>query len=277
MWVLIVLMILVYGYMYISQDPILKYKLKKSDGWKSYFIVAEQGITLLISSAGMLIFTGMIIVFFMMVVNLPYKSIGDEGSLVEFRESIANTIVSILDVLISLSKSRNFTQANMSIAFLVFTFIYVSGAAKNLKDKYEKEEHISEAAAGIGKLSQVESMILEAVNSGLLIMVTLNSRKTYVGQVLPDKISYTDSDSIIIIPILSGYRDRHTLSFIVENDYAEYYAREEIDQKSNPSKSQFQQVLFFKNIDTISLFNTDTYKKFKESGKNISFDGEDHY
>lgn len=264
MWVFIILAIQICGYIKVSKNQFLKYNFKKSQGWQSYFIVAEQGVKLMLECALLCISVLLYLCLFIILTEIPYSVIFENFSFDILISNLENSYVNIKEVFtISYQKYKEYlTQRDLVYVFLFLSLLYAYGLAEvprksSNKGSIEVEQKIADS-------NPLEFLIYESVKKGLLIMVTLTSRKVYVGQVLSGRIGHTDSDNIIIIPILSGYRDKNTLRFKVEHNYSEYYDREGISESSDPSKSQFKQALFFEFIESISLFDTETYKKFQE-------------
>lgn len=120
----------------------------------------------------------------------------------------------------------------------------------------------------IAKDNAIEGIILESldkVQDGLLLLVTLKSRKVYAGMIDVARFEGMDTSSLVIIPFMSGYRDKDTLSFIVEHNYTSHYAKENITFESEPlSLYHFRHVLPYDQIESFSLFNVNTYIKFQQ-------------
>ncbi|EJM1729125.1 hypothetical protein NN291_005087, partial [Escherichia coli] len=149
----------------------------------------------------------------------------------------------------------------MSIAFTIIVSIgKASEATKNHKDPQKRKAIFEEIAAH----SAVENILLESVERGLLLLVTLKSRKVYVGMIDEARFNQFDTNTLVLIPFMSGYRDKDTLTFCVEHNYVDYYLSQGITLTSEPlSVYQFRHVLPFDQIESFSLFNVETFETFK--------------
>ncbi|EPI9045727.1 hypothetical protein ACTC6C_005212, partial [Escherichia coli] len=149
----------------------------------------------------------------------------------------------------------------MSIAFTIIVSIgKASEATKNHKDPQKRKAIFEEIAAH----SAVENILLESVERGLLLLVTLKSRKVYVGMIDEARFNQLDTHTLVLIPFMSGYRDKDTLTFCVEHNYVDYYLSQGITLTSEPlSVYQFRHVLPFDQIESFSLFNVETFETFK--------------
>lgn len=280
MWPLLVLLIPLFGYMYVETDHYLKYKLKKSDGWHAYFLVSVQGLNLLLlmsMSAAQLVlvfYFGMFSIFILVgaidgVVNLwnaPELTFSTAQNMM-FDSLMKAGISQFSDFIAFISDilSKVMTSNRLAIVLLISLSIYSIAKSVHHADEQNNKESIEKARQAIAKDSKVDAMIFEAEKFGLLMMLTLKSRKVYVGQILSGDIGNTDLKEISLIPILSGYRDKDTLSFKVEHDYSDYYAKENITESSSVPLSYFQQVIFYDQIESMSLFDSEIYKKFQET------------
>lgn len=61
----------------------------------------------------------------------------------------------------------------------------------------------------------MENILLESVERGLLLLVTLKSRKVYVGMIDEARFNQLDTNTLVLIPFMSGYRDKDTLTFVL--------------------------------------------------------------
>ena len=152
--------------------------------------------------------------------------------------------------------------SNLTIAFTIFvSIVKASEATNNYKDPKKRIEIFREIAAH----SAVENILLESIEKGLLLLVTLKSRKVYVGMIDEARFNQLDTNTLVLIPFMSGYRDKDTLTFCVEHNYVDHYVKNEINLVSEPlSVYQFRHVLPVEQIESFSLFNVNTYESFQE-------------
>lgn len=233
MWAALIVIVLVCGYHYTNCHLPSRYRQSKAIGWNAYFDVALKGGEFLIS--GILIAALLVVILY-----APFTFAHDFLKMRVFGLSMFSA---------------------MSIAFTIIVSIgKASEATKNHKDPQKRKAIFEEIAAH----SAVENILLESVERGLLLLVTLKSRKVYVGMIDEARFNQFDTNTLVLIPFMSGYRDKDTLTFCVEHNYVDYYLSQGITLTSEPlSVYQFRHVLPFDQIESFSLFNVETFETFK--------------
>ncbi|MGA9606513.1 MAG: hypothetical protein WBR21_05775 [Rouxiella badensis] len=250
MWTAIVLVVLVCGYLYSNRHLPSKFKQQKAVGWNAYFDVAVHGGLFLVSGIALTCILWLCLWLIMCVWNLPW-----------FFGWSAHHFIFAYEVL----ELRIFGLKLFNATVLGLTVLISVGAAKNAEKNFRDPILRNAILRQIANCSATESVIFEAIEKGLLLLITLKSRKVYVGMVDEARFNNLDTDTIVIIPLMSGYRHKDTLTFIVDHNYAEYYEKESITLTSEPlSVYQFRHVLPFEQIESLSLFNVSTYEKFNE-------------
>ncbi|EFB5461391.1 hypothetical protein FNW50_12470 [Escherichia coli] len=226
-----------------------RYRQSKAIGWNAYFDVALKGGEFLIS--GILIAALLVVVLYagMSLWNIPAYLFGWYAPF-----TFAHDFLKMRVFGLSMFPA-------MSIAFTIIVSIgKASEATKNHKDPQKRKAIFEEIAAH----SAVENILLESVERGLLLLVTLKSRKVYVGMIDEARFNQLDTNTLVLIPFMSGYRDKDTLTFCVEHNYVDYYLSQGITLTSEPlSVYQFRHVLPFDQIESFSLFNVETFETFK--------------
>jgi hypothetical protein len=67
---------------------------------------------------------------------------------------------------------------------------------------------------------------------------------------------YPSTANIVLIPMLSGYRDSRTLNLAIEHNYSRWYHQHEISFVSKPKSAlEFRKVLMVDQIESLSLFD----------------------
>lgn len=241
--------VLVCGYHYTNCHLPSRYRQSKAIGWNAYFDVALKGGEFLIS--GILIAALLVVVLYagMSLWNIPAYLFGWYAPFTFAHDFL---------------KMRVFGLSMFSAISIAFTIIVSIGkaseATKNHKDPQKRKAIFEEIAAH----SAVENILLESVERGLLLLVTLKSRKVYVGMIDEARFNQLDTNTLVLIPFMSGYRDKDTLTFCVEHNYVDYYLSQGITLTSEPlSVYQFRHVLPFDQIESFSLFNVETFETFK--------------
>ncbi|MCE9870281.1 hypothetical protein LZ667_02595 [Hafnia alvei] len=250
MWAALIVIVLVCGYHYTKCHLPSRYKQSKAVGWNAYFDVALKGGEFLISGVLIASILTAIVYLLMFFLNIPTYLF---GWYTEF--TFASDLLS----------KRVFGLSMYSSACLACTVVVSIGkaseATKNNKDPKKRIEIFREIATH----SAVENILLESIERGLLLLVTLKSRKVYVGMIDEARFNQLDTSTLVLIPFMSGYRDKDTLTFCVEHNYVDHYLKEGITLTSEPlSVYQFRHVLPLEQIESFSLFNVETYETFQK-------------
>ena len=112
----------------------------------------------------------------------------------------------------------------------------------------------------------LESLLIEAAVRKFPVIITLSSRKFYVGIVDCPKFEHGKADYLQLLPLLSGYRDKDTLTITVTTNYKRHYIDSGIvgGLDSGPvSLADFRTLVPKSEIEGISFFDTNTYSQFK--------------
>lgn len=251
MWAAAIAVILVCGYQYTRCHSPSRYRQSKAVGWNAYFDVALIGSKFLFGGILLASFTVIIMYVIMFMMNVPAYI---EVTYTKF--TFAYDFFGI----------RVFGLSMFSFLCLagtvVVSYLRSSQAIKDSCDPKKRAEIFREIASH----SAIESMLLESIEKGLLILITLKSRKVYVGMVDEARFDSLDTSSLVIIPFMSGYRDKDTLMFCVEHNYSDHYQSQAITLTTKPlSVYQFRRILPIDQIESFSLFNVATYEIFQKS------------
>ncbi len=108
----------------------------------------------------------------------------------------------------------------------------------------------------LSRSSGIEQLLLHCMEEGELAQVTLRSRRIYVGMIHTATLEYEKTANIVLIPMLSGYRDAKTMNLAVENNYSRWYHQHDISFVSTPKSAlEFRKVLMVDQIESLSLFD----------------------
>lgn len=98
-----------------------------------------------------------------------------------------------------------------------------------------------------------------------MVYITLNSHRVYIGMVHTARCETSSTDNVVVIPMISGYRDRNTQQLIVEHNYAAYYQQHWITPVSEPNNAlNFRKVILLNQIESLSLFDPATACGFEK-------------
>jgi hypothetical protein len=145
-----------------------------------------------------------------------------------------------------------------------------SGTGRRNDAALQDEKVRMQLYAELAKSNGIEHLLYDSMRDRLLVLITLKSRKVYVGKVQDQRLLHGDLENIVIIPMLSGFRDKDTLRFAVQHSYYDYYRQQGISDKDSEGSlnlSHFRTVVPASEIDSISLFDLHTYQEFSELEK----------
>lgn len=249
----LIVVVLVCGYMYINSHIPSKHQFKKSTGWQSYFQVAMKGAYYVSISFILLLVLWLALVLVMLVFNIPL-----------FFNEKPEYFTFAYDLLQVKFVGLGLPFVLLVIIAAALSFIESKNEEKKLTDPEQRDMIFKE----IAQSNPIEGIILESFtsNQNLLVSITLQSRKVYIGMPQELRLEHLNTDVIVLIPFLSGYRDKDTLSFIEEVNYADHYKECGIGFDTQPlSLQQYRHVIPRDQIESVSLFNAHSYQKFKNS------------
>lgn len=265
---ILVFFILVCGYNYIDKCTPIKKELEKSQGWNVYLQVALKGSELFLAGFLVAIFINCVLYILMHFLNLPIYIFGAKYEEFSFAKDLNDLYF-------------------LSISFFVWLIAICTSLISNCQALNAMKEELSpesqlKVIKQLAEKNAINSLLLESIDSGLPVMITLKSRKVYVGMVDATKffnIHTNESPVISIIPFISGYRDKDTLRFVPDCFYTLIYSNENIDFNSTPlSYQQFRRLILMDQIESLSLFDAKIFVKFKNNEKSneISYTSSEH-
>lgn len=245
--------ILVIGFVYTSNEPRARFKKLKSNGWETYFLVAAHGF--LFSFLGGL---GIFILMFL----LNFVSFLVEVVVSVFSSSF--TISSWGSDLFNYHLTDHFVLGSFFSLLLAVAMAAGSGIQSSRKIAESNDNYLA-AYREIAKSDGLEKLIFDSMDQNLLVLITLKSRKAYVGKVQNTRFMTSDYEYVVILPMISGYREKDTLRFIEVHSYSGYYEEHKISENSKPLKyDDFRTVIPRTEIETLSLFDPVTFGRFTD-------------
>lgn len=273
---ILILYILVLGYCYVEKTPTEKNKLKRGSNWEAYAILLKHGLFCMLFSAFLalipfMLFAIILLKFYNNFVDCLFntywiykKTLSSYWQIVN---SVFGTIVFICgwgylvarekivifwrnNEYVSLSKDKNSKDENNGLQLL---------------PKKEKESLLKQLKNQDGLLW----IALEAMEKNTTVKISLKSKKIYVGMVHGEQFERMDFDNLIILPYLSGYRDKDTLKVKFDVNYADFYHK---DEQFNSEKwyenevvANFQLSIRVSEIESISFFDVDVFNKMQKN------------
>lgn len=252
---------LVCGYMYVDADLPSKYKLKKSIGWNSYFLVAVKGAEFVFKGLVISIIIISFIYAIMFLLNLPAYIFGLYEPF-----SFAYWLM-----------GQTFLELRVPfIIWGIITLMISKIESDGLREYYKKLGNRIEGFRKIAESNAVEAIILESLDNmkdGVLLFVTLKSRKVYIGIVDGVRFESGDTSDLVLVPFISGYREKETLTFHKEHDYSEIYNEMGMRSGKGPlTIQQFRIVIPMEEIEALSLFHLDVYDKFQDKKRAMTLE-----
>lgn len=244
MAILLVLLTLVLGFKYAEAVPYERVKLKRSDGWEAYVYLAKHGLFFII--AAVIIVTAALFIFF----GIEY-----------FLQSNGKTLY--LDITY---KDINFSKLNANnigvLGAIILTSFFVCSRMALLKKSADWRTELS-------KEDSILSLLIEAVDKLEAVKISLKSRKVYIGLIQPDQFEISDLENIVIIPYMSGYRDKDKLRLEFDCNYIAVYVKNDLLSTQHLNKTHMKNINDFRlairmdEIESISLFDPAYYEQFE--------------
>jgi len=235
----IFMVLMVCGYWYTSRDLSTRFKIKRSFGWDVYFLVALYGCIFVLQGV---LATGLI---WLLLLGL---SVG-VNTFHLAPQHYANWQIEFMNW------SFLGIQAPVVImlAFAILFCLYRSNWAGSARLDGDGRKKLYKR---LGQSSGIEQLLYQCMEEGELALVTLKSRRIYVGMIHTATLEYEKTANIVLIPMLSGYRDGEKMSLCIEHNYSKWYAEHNITLDSEPrSAMEFRRVIMLNQIETLSLFD----------------------
>lgn len=250
--------ILISGYLYVTRSVSSRYKFKRADGWDSYFYIAAWGILFSVLSWSLCSFLN-ISGFFQWLYALLITN--------HFIES--NSIKHLFP----LSEKGDIKLSDIKFFIFGILSIAISWGTGRISEWYVYRSDDRRINSLIKAVSQdpMESMLIEAAVRKFPIIITLCSRKFYVGFVDCPKFEHGKTDYLCVIPLLSGYRDKDDQTIKITTNYKKHYIDNGILSGVSGGQitlADFRTLVPRNEVESISFFDIGTYLQFKKREEN---------
>ena len=105
----------------------------------------------------------------------------------------------------------------------------------------------------------------QAMQTGQLIEVSLNSGKSYVGAPLSRTfVARKDDGDLVVVPILSGYRDERRRELELTVNYAPVLRKQLLDPNVDFEPEDFRVAIPMREVLSARLFDREAFTAFRE-------------
>ncbi|GGP37220.1 hypothetical protein GCM10009347_01470 [Shewanella algicola] len=239
--------ILISGYIYVSNSTFQMYITRREDGHRYYFRCGAYGIFFCL--------IGIIISIALDRFNIPTIAL----------KCIFRTSIEELTGVTQYTKSL---QDYLSLKMVLGSSLAVVLAPLASKlDNFFRDDEQSRNYIHKEKSPALEKFLFECGSELQTVLITLKSRKVYVGMVNDIPIESGDVEHFSILPILSGYRDKDKLTVSFTTNYYLHYQNNLNDEGepvdgSGACLDDFVEMIPVSEIAHIGRFDIDTYKSF---------------
>lgn len=236
----IFMVMMVCGYWYTSRDLSTRLKFRRTFGWDVYFLVALYGCIFVLQGiiATAIVWLGLLLTS-MGMNALPGLTGSDDHRL---QMTFMNW--SFLGI-----------QAPVVIilAFAILFCLYRSNWSKSANLSSNERRRLYKY---LSRANGIEGLIYQCMETGQLAWLTLKSQRVYIGMIHTASVDSTTINNIVLIPMLTGYRERDSAELKIENNYSALYASKNITLTSEPESAlHFRKVILLEQVESLSLFN----------------------
>ncbi|HEF0123272.1 hypothetical protein N0P75_08645 [Citrobacter youngae] len=247
---LIITVILVCGFWYTENHYQSRIHHARTNGWSSYFYVAMHGCRF-VAQGFLLVLAVYMVAWLLGIIPFVINLFRDKPLEWHFLEWLVDAKVMGLPL--------------FAVTSMLFACLIAYSEGKDARKVMENEDARQKAYREMASKDSLESLLVQAIDTEMLIFVTLKSRKVYIGYVAAPRVEFHSSAHLEIIPFISGYRDKDSLRYREQHRYYDLYLAKGITFDSTPLNLQhFRHVIPIDQIEAVSLFDEDTYGDFEQ-------------
>ncbi len=235
----IFMVMMVCGYWYTSRDMSSRLKIKRSIGWDVYFLIALYGCIFVLQGV---FATGLL--WLLLLAASAINNTFALSQLENVRWHADFMTWSFLGI-----QAPVVIMLTFAVLFCLYRSNWAASSRLTAGSRKELYQRLSRS-------NGIEQLLLHCMEEGELAWVTLKSRRIYIGMVHAATFEYASTANIVLIPMLSGYRDARTLNLAVEHNYSQWYHQHDIDFFSKPKSAlEFRKVIMVDQIESLSLYD----------------------
>jgi hypothetical protein len=250
--VLFTLLVLVVGYHYAHSLPSEKVNLKRSAGWETYVYLGFHGLRFLISA-----------LLIALVLWLPsclafgfLDWISGWHTRAFFQKLVTYTLFD-----------------NIQLYHIIVALFAWGICQSEIGKKIGQGNKL--VFENIKNYDGLLRLVIEAAAGQKPLRLSLKSRKVYVGLVTEEQFEAGDLDYVLIIPLLSGYRDKDKLDIFFDCSYISVYEKyglllpdgSELSEDSLLKIDDFRLAVKVGEIESASFFEFDVFGEFERYKK----------
>jgi len=177
------LLILAAGYCFVTSDPVMHRKVRRYNGQRLYLIVVVTGLLLFFAS------------YVLVIAIDEILAITPENKIFTYNHD------------------PNRDPFVPALFFALFLAVFMPKSILRFKESPEDD------LVNYWREDDLDSLMFRAMDEHKTVIVSLDSRKTYIGLISDGLEPEKERSFITIIPLYSGYRDKETLNLCLENNY----------------------------------------------------------
>jgi len=236
----IFMVLMVCGYWYTSRDLSTRFKIKRSFGWDVYFLVALYGCIFVLQGV---LATGLIWLL-LLAASATLNAIPSLADGLHHQWQIEFMTWSFLGI-----QAPVVIMLTFAVAFCIYRSSWSGSARLDSSGRKKLYKKLSRA-------NGVEGLLFQCMEEGELAWITLKSRRIYIGMIHAASYDNVATANVVLIPMLSGYRDGKSLNLCIEHNYSRWYAEHGITLDSEPKSAMaFRKVIMLEQIESLSLFD----------------------
>lgn len=250
MAVLFTMLILVVGYHYARSLPSEKVNLKRSAGWETYVYLGFHGLRFLVMALVIAIILWIVVFLVLNFVDWVFN----------------------LSVRIWLQRQVTCILFDDIQVYHVLVAVFAWALCQSeIKDKVEQGNTL--IVENIRNYDGLLRLVIEAASMQKPLRLSLKSRKVYVGLVMEEQFESGDLDYVLIVPLVSGYRDKDTLDIFFDCSYVSVYEKhglfvgDELSEKELLKLDDFRLAIKVSEIESVSFFEFGVIHEFERYKK----------